>query len=170
MKIIIIAAVSIDGVIGIGDNIPWRIPEDFKHFREVTMGNMLLVGATTFQTLPPKAHEGREFIILNSGEQMNLIGEQYRQFNDFKLVLDLLNNDKNDFDKVYVIGGASIYNLMIDYCDEAIITWVDQTYPEGDKRFPIVKLITNFTVVDKTDWMKSKNGYKFKYINYKRKS
>ena len=166
MKLIIIAGVSVDGVIGIGDNIPWRIPEDFKHFRETTMGNMLLVGATTFKTLPPKAHEGREFMILNSGEYMELKGSTYYQFKRLDTVLELLGNGKNDFNKIFIIGGASIYEALIDYCDEAIITWVDKTYPEGDKKFPILKLITNFTVVEDGGWMKSKNNYDYKIVKY----
>jgi len=166
MKLIIIAAVSLNGVIGIGDNIPWHIPEDFKHFREVTMGNMLLVGATTFKTLPPKAHEGREFMILNSGEYINGLDKNCFQFKTLDTVLDLLGNGRNDFDKLYVIGGASIYDIMIDYCDEAIITWVDKTYSEGDKRFPIVKLITNFTAEGDSEWMKSKNNFDYKIMRY----
>lgn len=43
MKIIIIAAASIDGVIGMDDDMLWRIPEDFKHYKETTMGNTLIV-------------------------------------------------------------------------------------------------------------------------------
>ena len=169
MKLILIAAVSIDGVIGIGDTIPWRIPEDFKHFRETTMGNMLLVGATTFKTLPPKAHEGREFIILNSGEYIEIDKNKgYYQFKNLEVILDLLGNGRNDFDKVYVIGGASIYHLLIDYCDEAIITWVNKTYPEGDKMFPINKLFTNFTAEEDTEWMESKNNFRYKIMRYTR--
>jgi len=170
MKLIIIAAVSVDGVIGIGDNIPWRIPEDFKHFRETTIGNMLLVGATTFKTLPPKAHEDREFIVLNGGDYIQeLPSKGYYQFKRLDVVLELLGNGRNDFDKIYVIGGASIYEQLIDYCDEAIITWVNKTYPEGDKRFPVIKLINDFTITGETVWMKSKTDYVFKHVNYKRK-
>jgi len=168
MKLIIIAAVSTDGVIGIGDNIPWRIPEDFKHYREVTMGNMLLVGATTFKTLPPKAHEGREFIILNNGEFLDLKGPQYSQIKELDALLELLNNGKNNFDKVYVIGGASIYNVLIDHCDEAIITWVDKTYPEGDKRFPIDNLFANFEAYAEMEWQTSKSGLNYKVTKYQR--
>jgi len=169
MKLIIIAAVSVDGVIGIGDNIPWRIPEDFLHYREVTMGNVLLVGVTTFQTLPLKAHEGREFMILNNGERLPLPGIQYTQFSTLHTALHLLQNPKNNFDKTYVIGGASVYDALIDHCDEAIITWVNKTYPEGDKKFPIDNLFTNFTVTGETVWMESKTGYVFKHTNYRRK-
>ena len=169
MKLIIIAAVSVDGVIGIGDNIPWRIPEDFKHFRETTMGNMLLVGATTFKTLPPKAHEGREFIILNSGERLSLKGVQYYQFSKLGVVLDLLYHPNVKLDKVYVIGGASIYEQFIDYCDEAIITWVDKTYPEGDKKFPVNKIFANFEETKAERPMESKTGIRYQITYYKRK-
>jgi len=172
MKLIIIAAVSVDGVIGINNDIPWRIPEDFQHFRETTMDNILLVGATTFQTLPPKAHEGREFIILNSGDYLDLKGTKYYQFKDFEVVMELLGNGRNDFDTLYVIGGSSIYYLMIDYCDEAIITWVNKTFDDlkGAVMFPISKLFTNFTADGDTEWLKSKTGVEYKITNYKRKS
>jgi len=168
MKLIIIAAVSVDGVIGIGDNIPWRIPEDFKHFRDTTMGNMLLVGATTFKTLPPKAHEGREFIILNSGERFDLKTIQYYQFSKLDVVLDLLYHPNVELDKVYVIGGASIYDQLIDHCDEAIITWVNKLYPEGDKKFPIDNLFANFEGYAEMEWQTSKTGLEYKVTKYQR--
>jgi len=170
MKLIIIAAVSVDGVIGIGDDIPWHIPEDFKHFKKTTMGNMLLVGATTFKTLPPKAHEGREFIILNDGERFkNLETIQYYQFSKLDTVLSLLGHENVLLDNVFVIGGASIYDLLIDYCDDAIITWVNKTYPEGDKKFPIDNLFTNFDEYSDQDWQESKSGLSYKVTYYKRK-
>ncbi len=171
MKLIIIAAVSSDGVIGIDDNIPWRIPEDFKHFRDTTMGNVLLVGATTFQTLPQKAHEGREFIVLNSGERFELPEAKYYQFSDFDVVLDLLHHPNVSLDKVYVIGGSSIYHLMIDYCDEAIITWVNTKFDDlkGAVMFPIDKLFTNFDPYAEQEWQKSTSGLEYKITKYQRK-
>jgi len=168
MKFIAIAAVSVDGVIGIGDQIPWRIPEDFKHFRETTIGHLLLVGVNTFKTLPPKAHENREFIILNDGERLDLNGVSYYQFSNLDTVLHLLSNEKIDIDNVFVIGGASVYDQLIDYCDDAIITWVNETYPEGDKKFPISKLFANFDVYSDQDWQKSKTGLLYKVTYYRR--
>lgn len=157
-------------MIGIDNDIPWRIPEDFKHFRDTTMGNMLLVGATTFKGLPLKAHEGREFIILNSGEHLDVPNkDRYFQFSSLDLVLELLSNGRNDFDKIYIIGGASIYDIFIDYCDEAIITWVDKIIPHGNKKFPIVKLIANFEIDNEQEWQTSKTGERYKFVNYKRK-
>jgi len=169
MKLICIAGVAVDGVIGVGDDIPWHIPEDFKHFRVTTMGNILLVGATTFLTLPPKAHEGREFIILNSGERFDLNKNKYYQFSDLGSVMDLISGDDFEPEKVYVIGGASIYDAMIDYCDECVITWVNKTYPEGDKKFPIDKLFTNFVEPQNNYWEKSVSGLEYTVLTYIRK-
>jgi dihydrofolate reductase len=169
MKLIMIAAVSTDGVIGIDDDIPWRIPEDFKHFRDTTMGNMLLVGATTFKTLPKKAHEGREFIILNSGERFDLAERGYYQFSKLDVVLNLLQHPNVMLDKVYVIGGASIYDALIDYCDEAVITFVGRSYPEGNKRFPITNLFANFDPYSEMEWQNSTSGLSYKITKYQRK-
>ncbi len=169
MELIIIAGVSVDGVIGIDDEIPWRIPEDFKHFKETTMGNILLVGATTFKSLPLKAHEGREFIILNDGERFDLPTLQYYQFSKLDTTLNLLHHPNVNLEKAFVIGGASIYHALIDYCDEAIITWVNKTYREGNKRFPIDKLFANFDEYSDQDWQASKSGLQYRITHYNRK-
>lgn len=167
VKLILIAAVSIDGYIGVGDEIPWRIPEDFKHFRDTTMGNILIVGYNTYLTLPEKAFEGRDYIVLNGGEPFENRRNNVYQFKSLDFVLYLINSEKNIFDKVFVIGGSMVYDSLIDYCDEAIITWVSKTIPNGDKRFPIEKLFDNFVAIDdNTDWLKSKNNYEYRICKY----
>jgi dihydrofolate reductase len=168
-KFIIIAAVSVDGIIGINNEIPWNIPEDFRHFRNTTMGNMLLVGYNTFKTLPPKAFEGREYIVLNSTEHIEDVSPSVFQFRELSTILDLLRDDKTNVEKVFVAGGAMVYDSLIDYCDEAIITWVNKKYPKGNKRFPITKLFTNFGVHSDQDWQKSKTGVEYKVTVYKKK-
>ena len=170
MKLIAIAAVSLDGVIGIGDKIPWRIPEDFKHFRDTTMGNVLLVGRATYLTLPPKAYEGREYIVLNGGENIPDLNFNHFQFSSIDTVLHLLGHENTSIEKVYVIGGASIYTQLIDYCDEAVITFVDKFIPEGDKRFPLMKLLQEFECTNSAEWKMSKSGDQYKIRYYKRKT
>jgi len=168
-KFIIIAAVSVDGVIGIDNEIPWRIPEDFKHFRNTTMGSMLLVGYNTFKTLPPKAFEGRKYIVLNSTERIENVSPDVYQFKELNTILDLLKDDKTNVEKVFVAGGAMVYNTLIDYCDEVIITWVNKIISNGNKRFPITKLFTNFEVYSDQDWQMSKTGVQYKVTYYKKK-
>lgn len=164
MKLIIIAAVSVDGVIGIGDEMPWRIPEDFKHYREITMGHTLICGSKTFKSLPPKAHEGRRFVIL-SRKSKDTSDIKYIYFDSIAEMIDaIIYSDET----IYVIGGESIYEQLIDYCDEAVITWVNKMYPEGDKKFPIDKLFTKFDISGDQSWVKSKTGLSYKITYYKK--
>jgi dihydrofolate reductase len=168
-KLIAIAAVALDGTIGIGDKIPWRIPEDFKHFRDTTMGSLLIVGSVTCRTLPEKAFEGREYIVLNGGEHLENLPEKVYQFSEIDTVMLLLKN--LHVKKVFVAGGASIYKAMIDYCNEAIITWVDwsdKDFSKDNKKFPVGKL-EDFNTVNESAWMKSKTGVDYKIVHYKRK-
>lgn len=168
-KLIIIAAVSIDGVIGVDNEIPWRIPEDFKHFRNTTMGQMLLVGYNTYKTLPPKAFEGREYIVICGDNPILDISPDIYHFRDLKTTLELIFDPKTDLEKIFVAGGAMVYDSLIERCDECIITWVKKSIPNGNKYFPINKLFAYF-VEDKTDdWQMSKSGDEYKITLYKRK-
>lgn len=161
MKLIIIAAVSLDGVIGIDEEIPWYIPEDFKHYKETTMGNTLIVGSTTFQTLPKPAHKGRKFLILSKHDHPNFDKEQYKFYKSFEDLFDYLESDEHDLEQVYVIGGSMIYDALIDSCDEAIITWVNKTFHNGNKKFPIGDLFATFTAKGDYDWVTSKSGTQY---------
>jgi len=167
-KLISIAAVSLDGVIGIDNEIPWRIPEDFKHFRNTTIGNMLIVGYNTYLSLPPKAFEGRDYIVLNGGNSFKHDIPNIYQFSTLNIVLDLINGDNIKPEKIFVAGGAMVYDALIDYCDEAIITWVNKSYPNGNKMFPIDKLFANFEVYDDQDWQRSVTGILYKITKYKK--
>lgn len=166
-KFIAIAAVSTNGVIGIDNEIPWRIPEDFKHFRETTMGHAVLVGYNTYLTLPQKAFEGRKYIVLN--DAMSAEQEHSKTISYFKHLEDALMYVKDyrfEYDKVFVAGGAMIYQSMIDNCDEAIISWVNKDIQNGNKLFPIDKLFANFTAVDDSGWIMSKTGIEYKIRKY----
>jgi len=167
VKLIIIAAVSLDGVIGIDNEIPWRIPEDFQHFRKTTMGNMLLVGYNTYLSLPPKAFEGRTYLVLNDGNPISDAHSNVYQFKKLDTIFGLLNDELTTVGKVYVAGGAMVYDTLIDYCDEAIITWVDKLIPYGNKKFPIDKLFTNFEEISDEGWQTSKTEIRYKIVHYK---
>jgi dihydrofolate reductase len=168
-KFILIAAVSVDGIIGIDNEIPWRIPEDFKHFRNTTMGNMLLVGYNTYKTLPAKAFEGREYMVVHGDNPIEYDkNPDIYHFSDLDTILYLLRDEKTDIEKIFVAGGAMVYDSLIDECDECIITWVNKTYPNGNKRFPIDKLFANFEVYSDQDWQKSTTGVLYKVTYYKK--
>lgn len=112
----LIVAVSKNGVIGKDNTLPWRIPEDLKAFKELTMGGVLFVGKNTAQSLPPL--KGREIIQLKR-----------------ETFIDVLQTDYNDRLK-WIIGGATIYNaaLELNLCDKVYLTLIDKEY-DGDTFF-----------------------------------
>ena len=78
--------------------------------------------------------------------------------------------EKTDVEKVFVAGGAMVYDSLIDRCDECIITWVNKFVPNGNKLFPIDKLFTNFERINYSeDLLTSNNGTEYKIVYYKRK-
>jgi len=170
MNLTIIAAVSTNGIIGIDDKIPWYVPEDFKHFKATTINNTVVVGYNTYLTLPEKAFDNRKYVVLNSSsnKHWDVLREGVIQFNDINSLLEHLDYLQN-VEKVYIAGGAMLYERLIDYCDQAIITWVDKIYENGNKMFPIDKLFTNFDGEINQDWELSKSGLKYKITKYYRK-
>lgn len=162
-NITIIAAVSVNGVIGIGDNIPWHIPNDLKHYKEQTTDNVLIVGSKTYDLLPKVAKKNREFKILTSRpeEYLEYNVEAFTTANDLMKSLDNVMNKK-----IFVIGGTTIYNLFIDYCTKAIITWVNKEIKDGDKTFPIHRLIRDFKIVDDSGWLEDDKGNIYKFTTY----
>ena len=152
-KFVIIAATSLDGVIGVDEKIPWRIPEDFKHFRETTMGHTLVVGYNTYLTLPPKAFDGRKYLILNSDIEPGVSYEIDRddiptadvtQFKNMSVLMKHIDSLQDE--NIFIIGGESIYNQFINDCDECVITLVNKTVPNGNKHFPIGELNEKYYV------------------------
>ena len=172
MKLVIISAVSINGVIGMGAEIPWHVPEDFKHFKETTMGHPVVVGLNTFKTLPLKAFFGRTYLVLSGNEDMSHFKmDNVQFFQSISPLLDYIKENYSHLDEtVYIAGGQMIYNQFIENCDECIITWIDKvitfTFEDDVKMFPTLELIQNYKCVDKGEWLTSVKGLNYKILTY----
>lgn len=130
MKKIIIAAVADNGVIGRDGELPWEpIEEDMKFFREKTTGNTVVMGRKTFQSLPD------EFRPLPNRQNIVLTRSSFEP--EEADVAEGLKEawEKSDSEKVFVIGGASIYKQAMEEADKMLITEVSGEY-EGDTYFP----------------------------------
>ena len=130
-EIIFIAAVADNNVIGKDDDIPWRISEDFQHFKALTMGHPCIMGDKTYESLPVKPLPGRENIILTFDRNYHPEGAVIMY--SFEEALHYLN----DREKVFICGGASVYKIGLEVADRLELTRVHQR-PEGDTFFPEV--------------------------------
>ena len=136
----IIAAFDDCGIIGNEGRIPWRIPEDMKHFRELTAGHPVIMGRKTYESIPEgfRPLPGRTNIVLSKKSGLILPGA-YR-VGSLEEAVDLVNEapeENIDFTKSYVIGGSSVYESALPVADFMDITHVKGTF-KGDIYFPHV--------------------------------
>jgi dihydrofolate reductase len=131
--IIIIAAVAQNNIIGRNNSIPWRISEDFRHFKDLTMGFPCIMGDLTYMSLPNKSRPlpGRENIILTLDHYYQPPGVTV--FHDFNEAIYYVR-DKG-VEKAFITGGATIYRLAMDVADYLELTLIHREF-EGDAFFP----------------------------------
>ena len=121
-----IAAMSENRVIGDGNRIPWHLPEDFKWFKRMTMGNIVVMGRKTFESIG-RPLPGRATLVL-SRSGFSHPGVQTIASLD---QLPALAGDRQAF----VCGGADIYRQALPLCSDLYLTHVKRTV-EGDAFFP----------------------------------
>ena len=121
-----IAAMSLNRVIGRGAEIPWHLPEDFKWFKETTMGCGLVMGRRTFESIG-RPLPGRETVVLSrSGfehDEVRAVGS-----------LDELD-PANETRPMFIAGGAQVYEQALPRCSDLLLTIVKREV-EGDAFFP----------------------------------
>jgi dihydrofolate reductase len=129
MKIIIIAALDKNGLIGNKNSLPWNFSEDLQHFKKTTSGNFVIMGKKTFQSIGKPLSE-REIIVLSRSPEFNPQGVKVA-----RSIEEALSIAK---EKVFIAGGASIYKQFLSRADKMILTVINKKF-EGDKYFPNFK-------------------------------
>jgi dihydrofolate reductase len=135
MRLTIVVAVSENGVIGTGNQLPWRLPDDLKHFKALTMGKPIIMGRKTYQSIG-KPLPGRKNIVITRDPAWQADG---------CVVVDSLEGAfaaAEPADEVIVGGGGDLYTQLIDQVDTIHLTRVHVDL-EGDVYFP---------TLDAEDW------------------
>lgn len=128
----LIVAVDKNWAIGKDNKLLVSIPDDMKYFRETTTGKVVVMGRKTLESFPNgKPLKNRVNIVLTRDPKYSVDGAVVVHS---KEELDKELN-KYDSDDIYVIGGESIYRLLLDDCDRAFVTYVDYAY-DADTYFP----------------------------------
>lgn len=128
----IIASADNNWAIGKNNELLIRIPQDMKRFRQMTTGNVVVMGRKTLESFPNQAPlKDRVNIVLTSNPNYEVKGAVIVHSLD-ELQEELQKYNSED---IYVIGGDSIYRQMLDLCDTAYITKIDYAY-EADAHLP----------------------------------
>ncbi len=159
MKIVIISAVAQNGVIGRSNgDMPWKVKEEFQHFKNTTLGFPIIMGRKTFETLG-KPLKGRLNIVITRDKERSFEFDDVKKFYSLNEAFEYCKSLKTE--KIFIIGGGEIYRQCIDLADEMIISFMDFE-TEGDVYFP---------EIDKKIW-ETESGEKrsqFEIVHYKRR-
>lgn len=118
-------AQSVNGVIGAGGFIPWHLPEDFRHFRKLTAGQPVIMGRRTWDSLPEKSRPlpGRTNIVITGQDGWAADGAV--RASGMSHALELGAAAAGPEDRLWIIGGGSLYREALGVADKAVITVLD---------------------------------------------
>ena len=163
-QIVIIAAVAeADRLIGKGLDLPWRLPEDLKRFKRLTMGHPLVMGRRTFESLVHQFNgplPGRRLVVLTSRGPFADYPD-IETYPSIEAVLAALADQK----RVFIGGGATVYQQFLPLADRMELTLVEGAY-EGDTFFPAFEHLigSTFEIVEED----RREGFRF--VTYVRKT
>jgi len=154
----LIVAVAQNGVIGKSTGeMSWHVSEEFKHFKNTTRGYPVIMGRKTFETLGKPLKERLNIVLTKNSEYKT----QYDEVLIFSSLEDAIDYcKKNNFEKIFIIGGSEIYKLALPIVNEMIISRM-KFDAEGDVYFP---------KFDESKWIKEKIMDKelFEVYHYRR--
>lgn len=152
--ITLIACMGEGNVIGKDGDMPWKLPEDLKHFKKTTLGHTVVMGRKTYESIGSKPLPGRSNIVLS------------REGTHVEEILNMNHNEPNK--EFFIMGGGEIYKQFMEYADKLIVTRILHKF-EGDTFFPEIgpEWITTDLKEGITD---ERNPYAYYFITYERVS
>lgn len=156
----LIAAVARNGVIGIDNRLPWRLPADLKHFKALTLGHTVIMGRKTWESLPANFRPlpGRRNIVVTRDAGYHAEGATIAT----SLPAAIAAAQSGE---AFVIGGAELYATALPLADRLQLTEIDATF-EGDTWFP---------AIDRPHWQETareshqdETGFGYAFVTYQR--
>jgi dihydrofolate reductase len=167
IAISLLAAVSENGVIGHRNKMPWHIPEDVKHFKNLTMGHPVIMGRKTYQSILSyigKNLQGRTSIVLTRSP---LKDEDVIAVKDIETAISIAREiaTVDGLKEIFVIGGAQIFKLALPFVNRIYLTKIHRAF-EGDTWLP---------EIDWSQWQETRreeveSNPPFSFLRYERKS
>lgn len=159
-----IVAIARGGVIGNHGSIPWYLPADLKHFRDVTVGHPVIMGRTTYESIVERLGHGligRQNIVISRDAFYQAKG------------VDIAHTIEQAIDHAttappFIIGGAQIYELAANKIDRWYVTEIDADI-DGDVRLDLDALFDGFIETDRTSFSADeKNPFDYSFVTYQR--
>lgn len=133
MLLSLIAAVADNNALGKDGDLLWHLPNDLKHFKALTLGHSVVMGARTYFSLPRRPLPKRRNIVLTSRTLPEFEGAELA-----RSIPDALRMTASE-DEVFVIGGGTVYEQTLPFADKLYITHVHHSFDEADTFFPTIE-------------------------------
>jgi dihydrofolate reductase len=145
-----------DRVIGASGGMPWHVPEDLAHFKELTMGETVVMGRKTWDALDPRFRPlpGRRNVVVTRDPEWAAKGAE--------VVHDIPHDIPGD---VWVIGGAELFAATIDRAERLEVTELDLDV-DGDTFAPPIG--SGWQVESEGEWQQSRTGVRYRFLSYGR--
>lgn len=152
-KISIIAAIGKNREIGKAGGLLWRIPEDLKRFKEITMGHPIIMGRTTYQSIG-RPLPGRDNIVVTRD-----LGFRAGGCTIVHSLEEAFQQAQNN-NEIFIIGGGQIYQQTLPLATKLYLTLVEKEFPEADTYFPDYSEFTKIVHEENREG----SSYRYKFL------
>lgn len=160
MKVSFVVAVSENNCIGKDNQLLWHLPEDLKHFKNITTGGTIIMGRKTFESIG-KPLPNRISIVITT--QKNFDAKGALVVSSLDVALEKCKNKE----EVFIVGGGEIYKYSLPFTDFIYLTKVHHHF-EGDTFFPALNPLEWEVVMESYHDADEKHAFPYSFINYKR--
>ena len=153
-----VASVGENSELGRDGDLCWHIPEDLKHFKELTMGGTVIMGRATWESLPKRPLPGRTNIVVTRNGEFDAPGAF--KADSIEKAIEMAGNSD-----IYIIGGESIYRAALPYATRLELTRIFAADPQADKFFPPIRP-EEWVLTEASEVLTAKSGTKFRYERF----
>lgn len=161
MKIIV--AIAENNAIGKAGDLLCHLPNDLKHFKELTTGATVVMGKKTFLSLPRRPLPNRRNIVLTRDTAFTY--DQTEVAHSIEELQGMIQTDE----QVFIIGGGEVYKQFMPYVDELQITHIHHTWDDADTFFPQIDPVEWQCVSNEYHEADEKHAYAYTFAVYTRK-
>ncbi|WP_394750885.1 dihydrofolate reductase [Spongiimicrobium salis] len=159
-----IAAAGENNALGKDNDLLWRLPDDFKRFKTLTMGHTIIMGRKTFESLPSPLPR-RTHIIVTRDQEYTVDFPDCLVVHSMESAIALVSEEE----QAYIIGGGEIYALGMEISQKLELTRVHGTFNEADTFFPEVDTDIWKLTAEEHHPKDERHQYAFTYLTYVKK-
>ena len=158
----IVVAKAKNNIIGKDKKMIWHLPEDLKHFKELTTGHAIIMGRKTFESLG-KVLPDRKHIVFTQNPDFKVNDNNVEIVHSLLQIQDLIEGEEEAF----IIGGAMIYNFLMPYVKKMYVTEIKEEF-EGDAFFPKISENTWKETSREKGIKDEENPLDYEFVTYER--